>query len=131
MKDQLKQLVKIAKQLSAEVRRRNDDGILNREDFSVDDIVTVYVHVNMFTYDVYYDVCFWAGNKTRAKILYHGDGKIDIDDYSYFSEVRMNKLILSLHNALPKLIKTLEKRLGKERQERISELEKELAKLKV
>lgn len=137
MRDQLKELLNIAKSVVSEIRKNRD-----MERSIIDEGIEIgNTHIDIYDFSwcdhKSYVVRFYPTNKTLSssiiKIQWTDDDgfKVEVTDYFYFTNARINKLVNNNKDLLERLCQAFSKRTAIDKQERIAELEKQIAKLKV
>jgi hypothetical protein len=137
MRDQLKELLNIAESVVSEIRKNRD-----MERSIIDEGIEIgntHIYICDFSWCDHksYAVRFYPTNKTLSssiiKIEWTDDDgfKVVVKDYFYFTNARINKLVNDNKDLLERLSQAFSKRTDIDKQERIAELEKQIAKLKV
>lgn len=137
MRDQLKELLNIAESVVSEIRK-NRDMERNIIDEGIE-IGNTHIDVYDFSWCDHksYIIRFYPTNKTLSssiiKIEWTGDDgfKVGVNDYFYFTNARINKLVNNNKDLLERLCQAFSERTAIDKQERIAELEKQIAKLKL
>jgi len=135
MREQLKALLKIAEEMRMEIRKYDtEDNPLPTSSIHIGN-VTIYRDDNSWfnSFLPLYTIYFYTGTKSKAKIVvdYSVYGpEVEVYHYFYFNTPRIDKMVADNLNVVEELKKELERIVTAEKQERIAELEEELAKLK-
>lgn len=135
MREQLKALLKIAEEMRMEIRKYDtEDSPLPASRIRIGN-VTIRRDDNEWCNSFYplYTIYFRTGTKSKAEIIIdhtmYGP-EVEVNHYFYFNKPRIDKMVADNLNIVEELKKELERITTAVKQERIAELEEELAKLK-